>query len=273
MVKKLFSILFWTFLAVSSVVCFLIAVVLWVVTTPFDRQRRLNHLWACTWASLYAYWYPGWKVRCIHRARIRPGTAYVLCANHTSVADIVLLFTLFKQFKWVSKRENFNLPLIGWNMWLSGYIPLVRGNPKSTEKMLDRCRAFLRRGMSIMMFPEGTRSRDGRVQPFKHGAFTLARETGVAVVPIAIHGGHALIPKHGATFAASAELTVEILDPIPSEGFEDANELARVVREKIVEALVRRDATRSFDLAPVSQLPSLATEGAGDSPSGRSAER
>jgi 1-acyl-sn-glycerol-3-phosphate acyltransferase len=254
MVRKLFSILFWSFLAVSSLVCFVVAVVLWIVTTPFDRQRRVNHLWACTWASLYAYWYPGWKVRTIHRARIRSNTPYVLAANHTSLADIVLLFTLFKQFKWVSKRENFNLPLIGWNMWLSGYIPLVRGNAGSTQRMLERCRELLRNGMSIMMFPEGTRSKDGRVQVFKHGAFTLAKEAGAAVVPIAIHGGHALIPKHGSTFAASAELTVEVLEPIPSTSFDDATELAKFTREKIVEALVQRDSSRSFDL-PVTSDP------------------
>lgn len=237
MAKKLVSICFWTFLALSSVLCFVIAVALWIVTMPFDRQRRLNHLWSCAWASLYALWYPGWKVRTIHRDRIAPGQAYVLAANHTSIADIVLLFTLFRQYKWVSKKENFKLPLIGWNMWLSGYVPLVRGDTSSTKTMMDACRRLLARGMSVMMFPEGTRSRDGKVQPFKHGAFTLARDANVPVVPIAIHGGHLLIPKHGKTFAATADLTVEVLEPMPPGDYPDAASFAAAVRARIQSAL------------------------------------
>ncbi len=253
MARKIVTLLLWTFLGITSLICLLIAVVIWVVTLPFDRQRRVNHMWSCAWASMYAVFYPGWKVRTIHRDRIKGNQAYVLAANHTSIADIVLLFTLFRQFKWVSKRENFNLPILGWNMWLSGYIPLVRGEANSTRTMMDRCRKYLREGMSIMMFPEGTRSRDGRVQPFKHGAFTLAKETGVPVVPIAIHGGHALIPKHGTTFAATAELTVEVLEPIPSDAFEDAGDLARAVRTRIVEALANHDS--SFALGFDGALP------------------
>jgi len=255
MARKIVTLLLWTFLGITSFICLLVAVLLWVVTLPFDRQRRLNHMWSCAWASMYAVFYPGWKVRTIHRDRIEGNQAYVLAANHTSIADIVLLFTLFRQFKWVSKRENFNLPILGWNMWLSGYIPLVRGNTDSTRNMMDRCRKFLREGMSIMMFPEGTRSRDGRVQPFKHGAFSLAKETGVPVVPIAIHGGHALIPKHGSTFAATAELTVEVLEPIPSDAFEDPADLARAVRSRIVETLANHDQSFALGFDGARPLP------------------
>jgi len=253
MARKIVTLLLWTFLGLTSVMCFLVAVALWVVTAPFDRQRRVNHLWSCAWASMYAAFYPGWKVRTIHRDRIKANQAYVLAANHTSIADIVLLFTLFRQFKWVSKRENFRLPILGWNMWLSNYVPLVRGDVSSARTMMERCRKLLREGMSIMMFPEGTRSRDGRVQPFRHGAFTLAHDTGVPVIPIAIHGGHALIPKHGSTFAATAELTVEVLDPIPSDQFDDVADLARAVRGRIVDALALHDS--SFALGFDGALP------------------
>ncbi len=238
--KKFFSVLFWTYLAITSVLCFLIAVVIWIVTTPFDPLRKANHLWACTWASLYAYAYPGWKVRTIHREKIEPGRAYVLAANHTSVADIVLLFTLFRQYKWVSKRENFRLPLIGWNMHLSGYVPLVRGDQASTKRMMDTCSSLLRRGMSIMMFPEGTRSKDGQVKPFKSGAFVLARDANVPVLPIAIHGGHKLIPKHGKAFATHAELTVEVLEPLFPLDYPDVASFAEATRARIQEALFAR---------------------------------
>jgi len=255
--KKVFSILFWAFVALTSALCFVVAVAIWIVTTPFDRQRRINHLWSCAWASIYAIAYPGWRVRTIHRDRIQGGKAYVLCANHTSVADIVLLFTLFRQYKWVSKRSNFNIPLIGWNMRLSGYVPLVRGDASSTKTMLDACRKLLLGGMSIMMFPEGTRSKDGNVQPFKHGAFTLAQETRADVVPIAIHGGHALIPKHGAAFATTADLVVEVLEPIPYDAYPSAAELGEACRERIVAAVGRPADNEAASPSLLDRPPSL----------------
>lgn len=238
--RKVFSLLFWLYLGVTSVTCFFVAVVLFILTTPFDRQRRVNHLWSCTWSSLYAYAYPGWRVRTVYRERIADDRAYVICANHTSIADIVLLFTLFKQFKWVSKRSNFDMPFVGWNMWMSGYIPLVRGDTSSTARMMARCKRALENGVSIMMFPEGTRSKDGDVRPFKRGAFTLAKECNVDVVPIAIHGGHALIPKHEATFATQAKLTVEVLHPVRSADYATEAELAEAVRQIIVARLAEQ---------------------------------
>jgi 1-acyl-sn-glycerol-3-phosphate acyltransferase len=234
--RRLFTVLYWLFVATTCVVNFGVAVVLWILTAPFDPQRRLNHYWSCAWAAPYAWIYPGWRIRVAGRRRIDRGRAYVLVANHTSIADIVLCFLLFRQFKWVSKTSVFRAPFLGWNMWLCRYVPLVRGDAESIQRMLAACRRWLDRGMSIMMFPEGTRSKDGQVKPFKHGAFTLALEAGVPVVPIAIHGGHALIPKHGQTFATRADLLVEVLDPVSPDGH-DAASLAAAVRERICAAL------------------------------------
>lgn len=235
--QAVFSVLFWTFFAVSCVVNFVIAVALWIVTAPVDPARRLNHLFSCLWGWIYTVVYPGWDVRVLNRSRIEHGKAYVLVANHTSIADIVVLFTLFRQFKWVSKSTVFRAPFLGWNMFLSRYVPLVRGDPQSIEKMMIVARRWIRRGISIMMFPEGTRSEDGHVKPFKHGAFTLALETRVPVIPIAIHGGHLLIPKHGRAFATRAEITVEVLEPVSPEGHADALAFGEVVRSKIRAAL------------------------------------
>lgn len=238
--KLVLSVLFWIFLATSSVVCYVVALAIWLVTAPFDPDHRINHWWSCIWASLYVWTHPGWRVRTIHRDRIRHGQAYVLTANHTSIADIVLCFTLFRQFKWVSKTTNFKLPLIGWNMHLSRYIPLVRGDVASARAMAEKAKGFLARGISIMMFPEGTRSKDGRLLPFKHGAFTMAKEAGVPVVPIAIHGGHLLIPKHGKTMAPRADLVIEILEPVAPDAYPDASAFANAVRARIQQALVAR---------------------------------
>src|SRR5262245_31805712 len=108
-------------------VFFAIAVVIWIVTAPFDRQRRISHLYSCLWANVYVWIFPGWRVRVLNRRHIEGDKAYVIVANHTSVADIVLCFLLFRQFKWVSKRSVFDTPFLGWNMWMCRYVPLVRG--------------------------------------------------------------------------------------------------------------------------------------------------
>lgn len=256
-VRRVFSVLFWCFFAASGLAYFIVACLLWLLTLPFDRQRRINHWWSCVWASTYAYAYPGWSVRVTGRELIEKGQAYVLVANHTSIADVVLLFALFRQFKWVSKTAVFRYPLLGWNMSLSKYVPLERGDKASIERMLETCRGWLRRGMSVLMFPEGTRSKDGRLQTFKHGAFTLAKDTGVPVVPIAIHGGHLLIPKNQGTFAPKADLWVQVLPPIESEGVA-LPELVATSRQAIATALSKGPAPVPAD-EPVAEIrsPSL----------------
>jgi 1-acyl-sn-glycerol-3-phosphate acyltransferase len=231
--RRVFAALYWVFFGVSSLVFFVLALLVWVVTAPFDPDRRVNHLFSCLWSSLYGYAYPGWRLRVHGRRLIRPRTPYVLVANHTSGADIVLCFALFKQFKWVSKDSMFRVPLIGWNMRLCRYVPLVRGSAASIAAMWRQCHAWLARGISIMMFPEGTRSPDGRLREFKHGAFTLAREAGVPVVPVVIHGGHEIMPKDRTSFAPTAELDIEVLEPIPSTAFADLDELRQEVWNRI----------------------------------------
>ncbi len=221
----------------SSLACFAIALVLWLVTIPFDRDRRLNHLFSCAWAALYAYAYPGWRVRVMGRQHIRPGVPYVIVANHTSLADIVLCFLLFRQFKWVSKASVFRVPLIGWNMRLCRYIPLVRGRKTSIAKMMEQARYWLSRGISVVLFPEGTRSADGRLGTFKHGAFTLAKEADVAVVPVTIHGGALVMAKHNKGFVTGMSLLVEVSEPMHPRDHADLEDFVEAVRNRIAASL------------------------------------
>src|SRR5256712_5695173 len=188
MLRRALSLVFWLFLVASSIVLFPVAVLIWAVTAPFDRRRALLHRFTCFWASLYTWLNPAWRVRVEGRDRIRPDATYVIVANHQSLLDILVLFRLFVHFKWVSKIENFRVPFIGWNMWLNRYIKLRRGSRESVAHMMRACERTLARGSSIVMFPEGTRSRDGRLQPFKPGAFTIAQRTGVPILPIVVEG-------------------------------------------------------------------------------------
>jgi 1-acyl-sn-glycerol-3-phosphate acyltransferase len=156
-----------------------------------------------------------------------------MVANHQSLLDILVLFRIFAHFKWVSKIENFRIPVIGWNMALNRYIELVRGNKTSILRMLEACRQTLASGSSIMIFPEGTRSPDGRLRSFKPGAFELAKSTGRPILPILVEGTAEALPKRGFVLQGRHEIRVSVLDEIPAASFADesAEELATRVRE------------------------------------------
>src|SRR5689334_24409612 len=113
-----FSFCYWTFVAVTSIVLFFGALVLWAVTAPFDPTRSLLHRYTCWWALLYLRCLPGCRVQVEGREKIAAHTPYVLVANHQSAADILALSALAVPFKWISKESNFRIPFIGWNMYL-----------------------------------------------------------------------------------------------------------------------------------------------------------
>jgi 1-acyl-sn-glycerol-3-phosphate acyltransferase len=213
------SALFWSFIIVSSVLLFPIALFIWLATVAFDPQLRLLHLFTCFWASIYTWLNPVWRVRIEGREKIRPNVAYVMIANHQSLLDILVLFRVFKHFKWVSKIENFRVPFVGWNMSLNRYIKLRRGDKESIDQMMAACERTLAGGSSIMMFPEGTRSVDGRLKPFKHGAFTLAQRIGAPLLPIVIQGTADALPKRGFVLRGHHAIRVRVLDEIPYASF------------------------------------------------------
>lgn len=233
--KRAGSLLFWGFVVISSLLLFPIAVLIWVVTVTFDRRLVVLHRFTCFWASLYTWLNPLWPVTITGREHIRPGTTYVLAANHLSLLDILVLFRLFRDFKWVSKAEIFKVPVIGWNMSMNRYIRLQRGQRESVLAMMDQCERTLRAGNSIMMFPEGTRSKSGELQRFKTGAFELAVATGVPVVPLVITGTHHALPKSGFVLQGRHEIGVVVLEPVPAAGTPE--QLAEAVRELIAQQL------------------------------------
>jgi 1-acyl-sn-glycerol-3-phosphate acyltransferase len=209
----LFSILYWCFLASTSMVLYPIAVVICLVTAPFDRNRVILHRYTCWWAMLYMRCLPGWRLRLEGRDKIRPGVPYVLVANHQSMADIMTLSSLAVPFKWVSKKEAFRLPCIGWNMYLNQYVKVDRGNMRSVRATLEECQRWLQRGVPLMMFPEGTRSRDGELHEFHSGAFKLAVDCGCAVVPV-VCDGTGPIYQGLKVYAFPGPVTIRVLDPI-----------------------------------------------------------
>jgi 1-acyl-sn-glycerol-3-phosphate acyltransferase len=233
------SLLYWLFVALTSIVLFVLACVLWLLTVPFDRRRVVLHRFTCFWASLYTWIQPNWHVAISGREKIRSGAVYVMVANHQSLLDIFVLFRLFTHFKWVSKIEMFRLPLIGWNMALNGYIALRRGDKDSIAKMMNACERTLARGSSVLLFPEGTRTRDGNLGRFKHGAFTLAQKARVPLLPIVVDGTYTALPASGFVLRGRHDIRVEVLDEIPYAEFEGlaVEEVAETVRSRYVRAL------------------------------------
>jgi 1-acyl-sn-glycerol-3-phosphate acyltransferase len=234
-VARILSSLFWLFIILSSIALFPIALLIWAATVLVDRRLVLLHRFTCFWASLYTWLNPIWRVRLEGREKINPDTAYVMVANHMSLLDILVLFRLFTHYKWVSKIENFRVPCVGWNMHLNRYIPLRRGDRASVEKMLEACRRTLGEGSSIMMFPEGTRSADGRLKAFKPGAFQLAKETRSPILPIILEGTADALPKRGFVLRGHHDIRIRVLDEIPVAQFEHLSieALTEMVRDLI----------------------------------------
>lgn len=236
---QLYSVVFWTFLGLSSIVLFPIAVLTFVVTKPFDRRLYLLHRFTCFWGSLYTWLNPAWPVTLVGRDKIDDNEAAIFVANHLSLLDILVLFRLFKHYKWVSKVENFRIPFIGWNMRLNGYIELRRGDRTSVVQMMRECERTLGAGNSIMIFPEGTRSPSGRMRSFKAGAFELALRTGAPIQPIVLQGTSHALPKQGFVLQGRHPISITVLDRIPHESFAHMNveELTEYVRNRIAENL------------------------------------
>lgn len=205
---------FWSLMLLTSLLLFPVAVTLRVCTAPFDRRLVLLHRFTSFWGSLYTWGNPLWDVTLNGTDHLRTGGPLVMVANHQSFADILLLFRLRAHYKWVSKVENFRVPLIGWNMTLNRYIRIERGSVRGNLKMMRDCEAALRNGNSIMIFPEGTRSEDGRMRPFKEGAFELALQTNSPILPIVITGTAAALPKRGILLRGRHNMGLHVLPPI-----------------------------------------------------------
>ncbi|MGH2754212.1 MAG: lysophospholipid acyltransferase family protein [Actinomycetota bacterium] len=232
-----FSILYWAFFCLSLPLGFAGALLVYLVTFPFDRHQRALHRYTCAWGMFYIAANPIWSVRVTGRDKILRRGAAVIVANHASLIDILVLFGLYRQFKWVSKASNFKLPIIGWLMRLNRYVHLVRGDRASVIAMMNRCRELLGQRIPVLIFPEGTRSATKGLQGFKDGAFTLAMESGAPVIPIAVHGTGEALPKHGLILRRRMDAHVEVLDPIDPARFGSVQELRDATHRALSAAL------------------------------------
>jgi 1-acyl-sn-glycerol-3-phosphate acyltransferase len=232
-----FSIVYWLFAVAIMPPLFAVALAIFLVTLPFDRRRVVLHLFCCAWGSLYVVANPFWRIAIEGREKLPWRGPAVLVANHLSLLDILVLYALFRPFKWVSKGELFRVPIVGWTMSINDYVRIWRGDPESVRHMLDHCRRHLERGTPVMLFPEGTRSRDGHLQRFKDGAFRLALDVGCPVFPIAVSGTFEALPKTGLAIKQGMRARVQVLDPVRPEDHPSVEQLREAARAAIASAL------------------------------------
>ena len=209
-----------------------------LATFPWDPDRYLVGRVFHASAVLAARINPFWTFRFVDDVHPDDRKPYVFTANHSSFTDVFLAACLGGERKFLSKKSIFNIPLLGWQMRIAGDVPLVRGDHDSARAAMRQMRERLDRRLSVIFFPEGTRSADGSLGEFRQGAFRLAIEAGVDIVPLAIVGAAGGLPKHSFVFRKTAA-TLVVLTPEPTAGLmpADAPNLAAKVRQRIADSI------------------------------------
>ena len=235
--QTILSIWAWLVLVACVILWFPVLVVARLVTAPFDPGRYFPGRIFRKIGPAMATLNPLWRFRYSGTMPKDPRRPFVVVSNHESFADILLISHLPWEMKWLSKAELFRIPIMGWMMWLAGDVPVKRGFGPSAVEAMARCRKSLENRVSVMIFPEGTRSRTSELLPFKDGAFRLAIEAGVPILPLAVSGTGTALRKHDWRFGRS-NAEVRVLDPVETTGLslDDVPELKAQVRRTIIEA-------------------------------------
>jgi 1-acyl-sn-glycerol-3-phosphate acyltransferase len=201
------------------------------------KDGRAAHKVAALWGRAMIRIMPSWSCEVEGREYLpTENQPMVIIANHESMADIWGIYYLGIQFRWLSKESVFRIPVIGQAMRWSNYVAVNRDSRQSGQLAMDESAKRIQQGLSMFFFPEGTRSTDGKIKPFKLGAFKLAKDEQVPVLPIAIHGAGSMLPKHS-WVPGSAHIRIKILPPLPAPSAqEDLAEYAEKARQQIIAA-------------------------------------
>jgi 1-acyl-sn-glycerol-3-phosphate acyltransferase len=250
---SLASIWTWLVLGLSILLWLPLMALIRLVTAPFDSGRYWVGLFFRQLARVTVTANPLWKFRTSGVRLANPRRPYVVVSNHESFTDILLISLLPWEMKWMSKIEILRIPVLGWDMKLAGDIPVDRGDRRSAVKALQLSRAVLARRVSVMIFPEGTRSPDGEMLPFKDGAFRLAVDAGVPILPLALAGTRTALRKHDWRFG-KAIAEVRVLEPVETTGLTTADIPA--LRDRVVAQIRQaREELRRSHAARGEELP------------------
>ncbi|MBA4421916.1 MAG: 1-acyl-sn-glycerol-3-phosphate acyltransferase [Syntrophus sp. (in: bacteria)] len=202
-----------------------------IISPGENKVHKIANLWARMLLRLTST-----RVDVIGRENVLMEKPQIFMANHQSDFDVLIVLAHIPgQFRWIAKKELFKIPLFGKAMRNAGYIEIDRQNHEKALKSLDEAAQKIREGKSVVTFPEGTRSRDGKIRPFKQGMFHLAIQAGVPIVPISIIGAHEIMPKRTLK-VKPGRITMVIDRPVDVSGYthETRGELIERIRHIIV---------------------------------------
>jgi len=238
--EKIYSVFAWIIMVASSLIITPVFLLVWGCTFWWDRRRVATHFMGTFWAWVYQSIIIYWKLELQGREKIPWSRPVVLVSNHRSQVDILALYKIRRPFKWTSKAENFRMPFVGMVLTLSRSIPVNRESIRSGSKFISRAESEMKRGSSILLFPEGTRSKHEHMRPFKEGAFLLAKRAGCPIIPI-VHSGSENTFPGSSWYMGRAHIRIMVLDEIPANIVQRLNvkELMSLTREKMEEGLAR----------------------------------
>ncbi|MBL7158471.1 MAG: 1-acyl-sn-glycerol-3-phosphate acyltransferase [Candidatus Omnitrophica bacterium] len=216
----MFTVLFWFAVFVTTILLY-----------PFDKQRKASHWHGYWWSNAMVGMNPYWKLEITGLENIDKKQTYVIIANHQSFADIIVIYQIRTQFKWVAKESLFKVPFIGWTASLAKHIRITRGKFSSIKKVYREAATWLRSGMSVTFFPEGTRSETDDMGKFQNGAFKLAIKEKKPILPISITGTREAIPKGSWVFKANVTAHLKILSPVDTSSYKPGD--FRLLRDKV----------------------------------------
>jgi 1-acyl-sn-glycerol-3-phosphate acyltransferase len=225
----------WVIFLFTTVILGTIAILL----SLFDSSGNVPHRVARLWGKIQLR-ITGTRVLIQGLENIDSQKSFILVSNHQSTFDIfALLGYLPIQFRWTAKAELFRTPFMGWAMSRIGYIPIERDSPKKAYRSMLRAAEVVRRGTSIIIFPEGTRSPDGNLQPFKKGVFLIALKSQAPILPITIQGASRIMRK-GDWRTYPGQVRIQIDPPIETGGTpaEKEEQLSQRVRSVLVKNLL-----------------------------------
>ncbi len=233
--KVLTSLAIWILGSILTILLFFVMLSVVIALFPFDRNRKTAHAQCYWWSDFLTGMNPFWDLRVNGLEHIDKKQAYVIVVNHQSLADIIVLYKIRTQFKWVAKASLFKVPFVGWCLSLARHIRLSRGKFASIKKVYAEAQWWLRAGVSVLFFPEGTRSRTDEMNEFQNGAFKLAIKEKKPILPISIDGTRDAIPRGSWIFTAKTLCRLTVHKPIETAGFEigDFGRLKSMVREQL----------------------------------------
>lgn len=232
MMQKFLSALVWIYWFFWFLFFLIIITLLFIITYPFDKYRKITNKTLKGLAFSILKPIPTWSFEIKNADSYKVKNPTLIVSNHQSFLDMPLLYLLPWSMKWVAKKGLLRIPFLGWLIAMTGHVMIDRKSLRSYEKLTELVKP-IRKGIPGMVFPEGTRTRDGSLQPFKNGAFALAKKYNFNILPVVHNGGNKAMPGGSWKFSFNQHFVVSVLEPVDPAQFNDAKKLNQEIQYQI----------------------------------------